>query len=81
MKDLWGLLKGKVSQDGWESDLEQQCGLKNTGGQKMILGADLGGRTRHPMMEIVKTNLRKAAGHSPQSFCVLDQNLPVHSGW
>ena len=32
-------------------------------------------------MEMIKTNLQKAADQSPQSFWVLDQNLPVDSGW
>ena len=31
-------------------------------------------------MVMVKTNLRKAAGQSSQSFWVLDQNLPVYCG-
>ena len=61
--DFWGLLKAKVSQDGWEADLEQQ--LKNRS-KKMIMGAELGGHTRHhgdDQDESAKSSW------SPQSFC------------
>ena len=75
VEDFGSLLKGKVSQDGWEADSEQQ--LKNRIKKRLW---ELNWEAVRGSMAMVKTNLREAAGQSPQSFWVLDRNLPVYSG-
>lgn len=63
VEDFWGMLKGKVYKGGWQAENEQQLKRRI---RKCL--REFEWEAVQDLCAKVKTNLRKAADHSPRSF-------------
>ena len=82
MEDFWSFLKGKVSQDGWEADLDCGGNWRTAGIKKWFNdGSWIRRLYKAPWRWSRRICGKQLVSHLMQSFWVLDQNhdLPVYS--